>query len=270
MRLAFEDDEMAHLAAGWPSGQRMHLKIEGDVAHGLRLCLVHRDGFALQQSEHIHWLNLAASSVGAITASISPVEIATVAERGDDGPILLTPPFPLPFIPPELRGAARAAQQQHRSRFARAEAESLFKGAAKTSGRTGTVAWAVAFVGTGETRMRSAVARCSCGATAQVSLAHMLPDDVISKKFVEQGWKLRRKTASCPDCQKKPKPDKKPSVLPPPENLAEAIDRKVQGKAGDLKAAIALVNELLDEMNDPSLLLRVVKGRLDVKRLQDI
>lgn len=59
----------------------------------------------------------------------------------------------------------------------------------------------------------AAHAICDCGNCQTISIDKKLPHHVIAQKFQKLGWKMSRKTAACPECQK-PKQEKPAMVKP--------------------------------------------------------
>lgn len=188
-RIALGEAEVRHLTAGFDAADTVKIKVEGSAATGLRL-VAGNIGTTLKRAQGQGLLELPTSAIEAIHEPVSQVEVETLTERDDYGPVLRSAPLPEPFSPPEMRRTARRRIADFVVQNPRAAAEGLFKGRSvvKREERK-PVPWEFDHRAVNELEARRvAVIKCGeCGCTQEMGLRSMLPDAQIAKKFSQAG-----------------------------------------------------------------------------------
>lgn len=270
LRISLLPNEKSHLFAGLAGLAGAKLKVEGDVSTGLRIT-AGGDGFTPQMSEDALSLTFPVERVSAAHEPVTMADLVAQIERDDTGPFLRTQPFPLPFVPKDRRRTAKKRLEEFEQEHPKAFADRLFRSTAHVIIKTPTqVAWTFENIfsnGAGSSRV-ARITCSTCPETAEITQRNILHDEVTSKKFKQLGWWIKGKTATCPHCQ----PKHLEHEDRPPRDIVQVVDnvtslRKQSATIEVLKAAVAEVNRLVAELNDPGVRLRLLKNQIIAEKL---
>lgn len=268
LRLAVVAAETSYLLGGLGAGTPK-FKITGSVATGLCIA-VDENGKKATISEGNILFEIPTGDVEAIHEPVCQADLLVKFDRDESGPVLKTQPLPAVFVDRPKRALAHKRLEQFQHENPQLVADALFR-SSTTVRRTSSVAvaWEFKNIYKGGV-IDSRVAKVTCGEceqTAEINQKNIWPEEVLAKKFKEMGWRLKGSKAICPGCQGKP--THAPRV---PVDMIGAIDaaidrRSVAQRTEELKAALAMANALLDDIDDPSLFLRVVKKHAELVRI---
>lgn len=272
LALSLPPTEMAFLTGGLDSRTGYRLNVEGDVASGLRITAGEGPLTPKLSGDHL-WVDMPTNNVQAAHEPVCQADLLVKLDRDEGGPFIFTQPLPAPFVPSPKRRTAKANMERFERENAQNIAAQFFRSdvTVKTPSSV-PIPWTFdkTVEGDGIARHHAKVRCSSCANTAEINMKAILSSEMIKKKFLQKGWWIKNTKATCPACQRPEHVAPKPAA--DMEAVIDAATRNLTAgsKIAQLKAAMATVNQLIEDIADPKICLRVVKNRLSAYKMCEI